>query len=311
MKTKIIYISGGEVFPPHQVRAAFDAVRSMLGLDQDTVIFGVPVDSDNVMDVADTNVAPIPSKVIEFPLAKEEEKAEPKRKKREVAEQAPPPPTPILSVIDAVKPTEEPKEEIDVSSRGAALDANPEPVKEQGAEKVSEEKKSRPPSPSQVPDNFSARPKNFRDDTQDSMLVEATDEDSVQSIEDIFAGIPPLTEDRPRDLTTKSEAADEEEAATPAPKISESRYPMSGGDDATLSKLAAEFVASQSGAAAKSDEVAKGGKIGRLKNILPFKKKEKSEPSVLGDLFGWAGVAANDDSDNFAMPDFFQMGTGR
>ena len=59
MKTKIIYISGNEVFDMADVRAAFDEVRSTLGLGKDTVMFGVPVDSDDALatsKAADTNV---------------------------------------------------------------------------------------------------------------------------------------------------------------------------------------------------------------------------------------------------------------
>ena len=44
MKKKIIYISGADSFNPGEVRAAFEEVRSTLGLDTDTVLFGVPVD---------------------------------------------------------------------------------------------------------------------------------------------------------------------------------------------------------------------------------------------------------------------------
>ncbi len=46
MKTKIIYISGNEVFSPADIRAAFDEVRVALGLDSDTVLFGVPVEEE-------------------------------------------------------------------------------------------------------------------------------------------------------------------------------------------------------------------------------------------------------------------------
>ena len=46
MKTKIIYISGGEVFDMAEIRAAFDQVRGALGLGMDTIMFGVPVDAD-------------------------------------------------------------------------------------------------------------------------------------------------------------------------------------------------------------------------------------------------------------------------
>ena len=66
MKTKIIYISGGELFEMAQIRAAFEEVKSTLGLDKDTVLFGVPVDCDTaIKDVTDNtqptvNVIPEP-----------------------------------------------------------------------------------------------------------------------------------------------------------------------------------------------------------------------------------------------------------
>ena len=49
MKTKIIYISGNEVFNMADIRAAFEEVRSTLGLGSDTVMFGVPVDNDDAL----------------------------------------------------------------------------------------------------------------------------------------------------------------------------------------------------------------------------------------------------------------------
>ena len=68
MKTKIIYISGNEVFEMAQIRAAFDEVRSALGLDKDTILFGVPIDSDNALSVPETTenaVATVAEPVIE------------------------------------------------------------------------------------------------------------------------------------------------------------------------------------------------------------------------------------------------------
>ena len=50
MKTKIIYISGNEVFDMADIRAAFEEVRSTLGLARDTILFGVPVDSDDAFN---------------------------------------------------------------------------------------------------------------------------------------------------------------------------------------------------------------------------------------------------------------------
>ena len=47
MKTKIIYISGSEIFNIVDIHAAFEEVRNALQLDSDTVLFGVPVDQED------------------------------------------------------------------------------------------------------------------------------------------------------------------------------------------------------------------------------------------------------------------------
>ena len=49
MKTKIIYISGSEIFNMNDVRDAFETVRKELGLTHDTVLFGVPVDKEDAL----------------------------------------------------------------------------------------------------------------------------------------------------------------------------------------------------------------------------------------------------------------------
>ena len=54
MKTKIIYISGNEVFDMNDIRAAFEEVRNTLGLDKNTILFGVPVDSDSAFSLNET-----------------------------------------------------------------------------------------------------------------------------------------------------------------------------------------------------------------------------------------------------------------
>lgn len=283
MKTKIIYISGGEVFPPSEVRAAFDTVRGMLGLDSDTVIFGVPVDADDIGAGA-AKIAHVESNIVEFPAAVQEE-PEQDAAEDEIAE------------IKPEKPARKRKKKEPVIE-----DAPPAEEKPQSA------KPSSAPILSVI---AAAKPQNTEPETEakeDALVVEMDDEEQVQTIEDIFAGLEPLTEDKPVDLTKYDEDAKDAVSADQENGEASLRQPVD--EDAALSKLATEFVASQdSGGRHARGESAKGGKIGRLKNILPFKKKEKSGTSMFGDLFGWAGVAANDDeSDKFAMPDFFQMG---
>ena len=77
---------------------------------------------------------------------------------------------------------------------------------------------------------------------------------------------------------------------------------MSDASDATLEQLAAEFAENQDKIPSpqKADT---HSKIGKLKNILPFKKAKRDDSGIMGDLFGWAGIAANDD--DFSIPGFF------
>lgn len=99
-----------------------------------------------------------------------------------------------------------------------------------------------------------------------------------QTIEDIFENLKPLPE--------------EKIIETPRSETNDSRSPDLD-DDATLSKLAAEFVESEENK--KPEPETRTKKMGKLKNILPFKKAKKDDAGMLGDLFGWAGIAANED----------------
>ena len=72
--------------------------------------------------------------------------------------------------------------------------------------------------------------------------------------------------------------------------------------DTTLESLASEFVESQDNFLPQKKNTQRS-KIGKLKNILPFKKLKREDPGIMGDLFGWAGIAANDE--DFTIPGFF------
>jgi hypothetical protein len=119
----------------------------------------------------------------------------------------------------------------------------------------------------------------------DAALDEDLPTPAPKTIEEIFENLTPLAEEKiiecPRDDSDDARIQDID-------------------NDATLSKLAAEFVETQSDPIA---EPVKQSRTSRLKNILPFKKAKKDETSVLGDLFGWAGIAANDD--DAVVPGFF------
>ena len=105
-----------------------------------------------------------------------------------------------------------------------------------------------------------------------------------KSLEHLFDSLTPLRED------VETIDADDSDLQSVLPD----------DDDATLAQLANEFVAS-----ADKIKSTPQGKISKLKikNIIPFKPK-REEPSLMGDLFGWAGMAANDD--DFAIPGFFK-----
>ena len=78
--------------------------------------------------------------------------------------------------------------------------------------------------------------------------------------------------------------------------------------DATLEQLATEFIETQDKIAAESKSSTRS-KIGKLRNILPFKQSKHKDNSGLGDLFGWAGMAANDE--DFSVPGFFTSAAGK
>jgi hypothetical protein len=118
----------------------------------------------------------------------------------------------------------------------------------------------------------------------DIITDEAPTAPMEKSLEHLFDSLTPLRED--------TEPAEEFTA--------ELDNVLPDDDDATLAQLASEYAAS-----ADKIKPAPQGKISKLKikNIIPFKPK-REEPSLMGDLFGWAGMAANDD--DFAIPGFFK-----
>ena len=74
-----------------------------------------------------------------------------------------------------------------------------------------------------------------------------------------------------------------------------------------MAQLASEFAESADKIVATS-KPENHGKIGKLKNILPFKKAKRDDSGLMGDLFGWAGIAANDE--DFSIPGFFTKKQG-
>lgn len=305
MKTKIIYISGNEIFDMSDIRAAFEEVRNALNLDKDTVLFGVPVDAE------DAGFA-IQKTDIESPI-KEPEPVE--------IDEAPVITTEIIETITEIKPDPIAEEEIE-SVAEKTVKKRGRPRKETIVETVKEtidESIKEPVAESEIIDE--------EDKVVPILSVLSTkDEENkdTKSDEDIEI-IPEFSEeakeDTPINIEAEEEIVSEEEADLE--KLLSAMKPLEedvledqldediveeiesdSADvsvDATLEQLATEFAENQDKIAAETKSNSRS-KIGKLRNILPF-KQSKHKDTGLGDLFGWAGIAANDE--DFSVPGFF------
>ena len=289
MKTKIIYISGGELFEMAQIRAAFEEVKSTLGLDKDTVLFGVPVDCDSAIEeVADNThetpvvvaepVTEIIPEISEIPEVKEKpEIPQILQEDTEEIETEDAPVVPILSVL-ATNDEEIQPESVAEHDDITEISDVTEPVVD-----IVEPVTAEPEEISFVSETVSVD--DIADDNMPDMPMEKT-------LEQLLESMTPLRED----ITPKEDIADSE-------NVFEDTTVLDTSDtDATLAQLASEFALTED-KIAPAPRAETSGKIGKLKNILPFKKAKREDNSLMGDLFGWAGIAANDE--DFSIPGFF------
>lgn len=320
MKTKIIYISGSEVFDMADIRAAFDTVRETLGLDNDTILFGVPVDADNAFEnnaeqpqpkeapvVVPVDIAPITNDTepVATPDITEEEPVEkPKRTTRRAAAKV----VPITSAksepeTSATKQqTKEAKPDEPAIPILSVLGAKPDSDEETNVPSINETIDTA--STDVAPENTVSKAASIIDpDTQMVSIADMLADDDVpvepgeKTLEDLLESMPSL-------------AADEKSISTPIvepePEIELDSTPVEKSEptddtDATLELLAAEFAESEDKIVTPTKTETRG-KIGKLKNILPFKKAKRDDSGIMGDLFGWAGVANDED---FTIPGFF------
>lgn len=371
MKTKIIYISGAEVFDMAEIRGAFDEVRATLGLNNDTVLFGVPVDNDDALadvkpvkvaqadvaakmpdadksivePVADLVAEPIiediiPEKVpeseipaVNSPVAEVVIEEKPKKSARKprarakaaktpdadesivepvadvVIPQEPAPVIPILSVLASKLVAEAPADtaEAEISDN----DITAEEII-QNADIIDETSVATPAEAEQSPvavvedinidaelttatdvagdDNSSTQRVTIGDMINDDIPTEPIE----KTLEQLLESMKPLREDH----IEAEEASD----AEPVADIAAETFADANETDATLERLATEFAETQDKIVA-TPRAENHGKIGKLKNILPFKKVKRDDTGLMGDLFGWAGIAANDEE--FSIPGFF------
>ncbi len=355
MKTKIIYISGNEVFEMAEIRAAFDQVRSTLGLASDTILFGVPVDCDCALSagvaddtpqttVVNTNATIVPdtesvrialeSPVIptvtdenvsvetdDFSIVKDTEYDDEKIDSpvcesvlpdTPAPEQVPEAPVitesdikedvdsdpesdkviPILSILSSQEPVPESDSTSDPIVTAPVSETVVETVTEtvtissvDGIETPDTEKDTEP-----VAD---IAPDSTEKIDLDKMLDEEMPTVPVEkTIEQLLESMTPLREDVASDTLTESSDTD--------PGVSS--FDSDDDTDATLAKLASEFAETQDKIVVPA-KTKGNGKIERLKGMISFKPRREEPSGFIGDLFNWAGGAANDD--DFAIPGFF------
>lgn len=295
MKTKIIYISGSEIFNINDIHAAFDEVREALQLGPDTVLFGVPVDQEDAglgTTTTETEQETVQDTVVE-PEPQAEEPVEIIESVETVIEETPTEPKPKRSRTRKAAKTE--------STEKTEPETLPE-TNDNSGEKVvpilsvlSSEEPTTEDEPEVIADVSEEETEPAEQEIQetDDIITEIDEEPETENegepdLEKLLSAMTPLQEDALDENITSNDS-----------NVSDEN--ISDDVDATLEQLATEFAETQDKIAAESKSSGRS-KIGKLRNILPF-KQSKHKDQGLGDLFGWAGVAANDE--DFSVPGFF------
>lgn len=333
MKTKIIYISGNEIFDMNDIRAAFEEVRNALNLDKNTVLFGVPVDFEDAglmpQQTDSVNEVQIAQEIIETPCLQTENIEQPVVETEITVDQE----SVVQEPVDTeTTPETTPETEQTVKKRGR-------PRKETIKEEIVIET---PEEPEQPEENIQepVNTENIVENNDEEKVVpilsvlsvneddQETTEDTINQNEevDIITEISEeetiVHDDEQQNETIKDSIDEEitdsdeedlekllsamaplqEDVLDKAPIVEQPvSQPEDISVDATLQQLASEFAENQD-KIASSTKSSSRSKIGKLRNILPF-KQSKHKDQGLGDLFGWAGVAANDEE--FGIPEFF------
>ena len=307
MKKKIVYISGADVFDVNDVRAAFEEVRNALKLGTDTILFGVPVDEDAEEVFVPKETAPIIENSTKVEPLVENESVDEKKQEigmteddanmaEVIAEPIVEPiveETQIVEVVDNAPADTGQESVVPILSVLASKEENeiedvpqepkPEPVKET----KTKTKKTRAKKVATEP--VEPQPDNIEEDMSDILNDKMPEEPTEKTLEQLLETMEPLRED----VTGFHEKS----------HVDDMPITTSEEIDATLEKLAGEFAENQDNMPTNK-KGSERGKIGKLKSILPFKKMKRDDSGLMGDLFGWAGIAANDD--DFTMPGFFK-----
>ena len=338
MKTKIIYISGNEVFDMADIRAAFEEVRSTLGLARDTILFGVPVDSDdafnNVNDgdikMASDNPVCTDSEQIDVVTAQPTISAQnddvvtpPAHKKANTRKSR------ARAKTDE-SDTDTPKSDKETKNTDIDTTIVPDAPVAQDNEKIIPILSilaAKSDDGINQPDNMDDADKiidtdvtvtdektvidndDDNDETDDAVVQkssaeiadmitdDAPDAPVEKTLEQLLESMTPLRED-----VIDETGMDDNDITDTDISLDEITDTVADDTDATLEQLATEFAATQDKIPTPQKNETHS-KIGKLKNILPFKKAKRDDSGLMGDLFGWAGIAANDD--DFSIPGFF------
>ena len=315
MKTKIIYISGNEIFDMADIRAAFDEVRTALSLGPDTVLFGVPVDKEDALAApkeTESVVAAVAEKVVE-PIIEPvmEEKAE--GKIDIVPEEIEKPKTKRTRTRAKVIPISDTEPEKKKKKTSTVI-----PILSVLGSNATDEKSDEQNTKDTIIDDIKIEmTQPIADTTEeieepvaevnqvtitDTIEKDAKQEKPEKTLEELLESMTPLGEDADKKPEPISDVNIEETNVVIEEKTSDD------DTDATLERLANEFVENQDKITTPSKPASRS-KIGKLKNILPFKKAKHDDSGLMGDLFGWAGVAANDE--DFTIPGFFTNAVGK
>lgn len=302
MKTKIIYISGNEIFDMRDIRAAFEEVRIALNLDKNTVLFGVPVDNEDAgFAIKNDNLTQTP----ENKIAQIIENVPEQNSKPELIE----PEIEITSKDTDISPEIESVVEQPTKKRGRPRKENlneNETIVDTNEPKDIDNKSVEPVVPilsvlsTKDEEEVITENTDIIPEISDEITTEPTEEvkevqqsDDEADLEKLLSAMTPL-----------DESTDPEINNTP---VSQPSTPDDISVDATLEQLATEFAENQDKIASETKSSARN-RIGKLRNILPF-KQSKHKDTGLGDLFGWAGIAANDE--DFSVPGFFTNAASR
>lgn len=360
MKTKIIYISGNELFDMREIRNAFEEVRQTLGLDKNTILFGVPVDNDDALvqpteqakDVVMQVTEPIkedeskatagtyefikpaiPEEPViqDIPQTKKVRKSQKKKEEIVIAEpeveiatetaQAEPvvqeeevatviPIISVLSVNDNEPATTEAVEESQIIEETEEIEEIAPVIEIKEENVISVDTIVEADVPDVVQDENDVAQRVSIDEVGVENYQVAEEIPMEKTLEHLLESMAPLGEDIEDKTETNDTGNDEPTYPDDDPEPDFDAVDMIDSTldtDATLEQLANEFAQAQS-QIQETPKTTTQGKIAKLKDILPFKKK-REEPSIMGDLFGWAGIAANDD--DVSIPGFFTSAVGK